>query len=101
MKVNSPWAAPRALLGVGEEVGEELFEEKKYSDLSELSGVPTDPCEVEESNRPTALRVKLDVASLMTRNQGGNLACTDTVKQAIFDFVIGRSESMMSWSNEN
>ena len=81
---------------MGEEVGVELFEEKKCSDFSELSGVLTDPCEVDESNKPTAFRVKVAVESLMTLNQGGNLACMETVKEAIFDLVMGRSESMLS-----
>ena len=52
-----------------------------------------EPCEL-ESNKPTALRVKLEVASLMTRNQGGILASTVTLKLTIFDLVIGRRELM-------
>ena len=83
-------AAPRVLLGVGEELGVELPEENWNSDFSELSGVHSEL----ESNRPTALREKLEVASLMTRNQGGILACIVTVKLTICDLLIGRRESM-------
>ena len=50
-------------------------------------------CEL-QSNRPTALREKLDVASFMTRNQEGILANTVTVKLTTFDLVMGRSELM-------
>ena len=86
-------AAPRVLLGVGEELGVELPEEKWNSDFREHSGVHNEPCEL-QSNRPTALREKLVVASLMTRNQEGILASTVTVKLTIFDLVIGRRELM-------
>ena len=97
---KSGCAAPRVLLGVGEELGVELLEEKWNSDFSELSGVHDEPCEL-QSNRPTALREKLEVASLMIRNQGGILASTVTLKLTICDLLIGRREFMWSWSNEN
>ena len=74
----------------------ELFDEKKSSDFSDPSGVPSDTDELLESNKPTALRVKLEVVSLMTRNQGGILACMVMVKLTHFDFVMGRSELMYS-----
>ena len=73
-------------------MGEEWLDEKKSSDFSDPSGVPSEV--EEESNNPTALRVKLDVASLMTRNQGGILARTVTMKLTYFDCVMGRRELM-------
>ena len=79
---------------MGEELGGvELPEKNSDSDFSELSGAHSELCEL-GSNRPTALREKLEVASLMTRNQGGILASTVTLKLTICDLLIGRREFM-------
>lgn len=87
-------AGARDLFGVGEEVGVEWLDEKKSSDFRDPSGVLSDVDVEEESNKPTAFCVKLEVASLMIRNQGGIFACMVTVKSTYFDRVMGRRELM-------